>query len=127
MKYSNMHDEMLDYLKHLSDEKYQDRVWVGSERPHPMVMVDDIMHFFYDDTSLGEDADRCIGWFLRDAREAVYIRAVIEAMDVVWQKYGTALKGSEYVAVPEWQHVLATAKAAFVVVSEPDLQRDAQQ
>lgn len=114
-----MHDEMLHYLEYLSDKNYQDSVWVGSERPHPMVMFDDIIHFFFDDTGLADDADDCIGWYVRDVRESAYIRSAVEAMDVVLNRYGTELKDAEYVAKPEWQHVLATAKAVLAVVSEP--------
>ena len=81
--------------------------------------IDDIVHFFFDDTGLADDVDECIGLYVRDAREAAYIRSVVEAMDIVLSKYGTKSKDAEYVTMPEWQHVLVTAKAALAVVSEP--------
>lgn len=115
-----MHEEIQHYLEYLADEDYQRRVWIEGERPHPMAMVDDLIHFFFDDTRLADDIDDCIGWYVRDAREATAIRAAVEAFDAVLDKYGTKLRDAEYVAKPEWAQVLATAKAALAVVSEPD-------
>lgn len=119
MKYPHRHDDIRYYLGYLSDAGYQQRVWVQGERPHPDERFDDIIHFFFDDTNLADNVEGCIGWFVRDLREASYIRAVVEAMDVVLNKYGTELTDAEYVAKPEWAQVLATAKAALAVVSEP--------
>ena len=53
---------------------------------------------------------------MRDAREAAYIRSVVEARDVVLSKYGTELKDAECVAKPGWKRVMVAAKAALAIV-----------
>lgn len=119
MKYPHRHRDIAYYLGYLSNASYQEKAWVQGKVFHPTETIDDIVHFFFDDTGLADDVDECIGLYVRDAREAAYIRSVVEAMDIVLNKYGTKSKDAEYVTTPEWQHVLVTAKAALAVVSEP--------
>ncbi len=40
------------------------------------------------------------------------ISMLVERIEVIFQKYGTKLSDAEYIGLPEWAAVLATAKDA---------------
>lgn len=118
--YPNMRKELLENLQSLADLEYQKRVWVNSE-PDGSVVHDEFdyaVHFLYDDTALADDVRSTIGWILRDDSEAQFIEALTICIDGVFEKYGTELSDAQYITLPEWQSVVAAAKAALVVISE---------
>ncbi len=116
VKFPNMHEELEFHLSYLSDEAYQHRAWSCGIYDGHHVSFDNIVHFLFDDTNLSRNADGCIGWFICDAEEAAHVRAVTEAIAVMLKTYGPDLTDAQYTEKPEWQHVLATAKAALAVV-----------
>ncbi len=120
MKFPDMHKELVGYLTALADAAYQEREWVPRTLSERTVTFDDIVHFIFDDTRLSRDAGDCIGEYLRNSNEAVHVRAVAAAIDTVLNTYGGSLTDAEYIAKPEWQDVLRTAKAALAAVSAPD-------
>ena len=94
------------------------------ERERPDVSFDNIVHYILDDTRLDEDADDRIGSYVRDAKEAAYVHEAAKAILAMLKTYGGGLTDAQYTARPEWQHVLATAKAALVAVRAPDAERE---
>ncbi len=105
----------MDYLQGLSDGEYQKEVWVKKVYP-PGVQYDDLnlaIHFFFDDTPLATNADAAIGVFLYDQAEAALVSQVVRELDALFDEYGTNLSDAEYIAKPEWQSVLASAKYAL--------------
>jgi hypothetical protein len=114
IKFPGMRAELIQHLNELSDIDYQRRVWVlgGSEGTVVHDEFDYAVHFLYDDTKLAADPASTIGWILRNDEEAAEISKLIEAMEVVFQRYGTKLSDAEYIQLPEWVTVLAAAKKA---------------
>lgn len=113
--YPNMRMELLDYLQGLADLEYQKRVWVNGESDGSVVHdeFDYAVHFLYDDTALAGDVHSTIGVILQDDSEAQTIEALTICIDAVFEKYGTELSDAQYIALPEWQSVVAAAKAAI--------------
>jgi hypothetical protein len=111
--YPDMRQQLLCTASRLADPEYQQRVWVRREMP-PGIDVDSFdqaVHFIYDDTCLGEDADEAIGLYVRDEREARAIKSLVDAMDKLFSAKGTNLTDAEYLASQEWPQVVDTAKA----------------
>ena len=115
-----MHEELEFHLSYLADQDYQERAWVGGDYGTDNVTFDDIVHFILDDAELDRDEDDHVGWFIRDANEAEYVRAAAKAVLAVLKTYGGSLTDAQYIAKPEWQHVLDTAKAALAAVRATD-------
>lgn len=113
-KYPEMRRELIEHLQALADLAYQRRVWVGGQ-VEGTVQHDELdyaVHFLYDDTQLASDAHSTVGWILNDAAEAECITALVNSLDVVFERYGTKLSDAEYIEVPEWHSVVQAAKTA---------------
>lgn len=111
---------LLGNLYALSDPIYQQRVWIEGQK-WGTVQHDEFdyaVHFFFDDSTLRNDPDGNIGWMLLDATEARLVTAVIDAIEAILQKYGTRLKDSEYITLPEWISVVEAARGALSVMPE---------
>lgn len=118
IQYPEMRRELAKHLRVLADPEYQDRVWVRREMP-PGVSYDDfdlVVHFFFDDTCLGDDPQRAIGVFLETDAEAQLVGAVAKAIDVLFDRYGLELTDGEYISRPEWKAVVESAELASAVI-----------
>ncbi len=120
MKYPWMRAELLGYLEGLSDPAYQKACWVEGKCPDGIRHdeLDYAIHFLYDDTEIGSAPDRCIGVFLNNQEEAECIRRVCEAIDDLFNKHGTELSDAEYISLPEWDKVVASAREALHVMTD---------
>lgn len=116
LKYSDMREELIQHLFALSDADYQYRVWIlGGTDEETSTTHDEFdyaVHFLYDDSLLASDPGATVGWILRDETEVMKISKLVESIEVIFQKYGTSLSDAEYIKIPEWANVLATAKDA---------------
>ena len=90
------------------------------ELPHPDYYDDFLLnlHVLYDDTTVMDDPEGAIGDILRDAREARALAPLRDALDDLLKRH-PGLTDEQYLATPEWQTVLATAGAAWAVLSRP--------
>lgn len=119
VKYPEMRRELEVVVEGLADPAYQRRVWVDGQ-PEDGVEHDEFglaVHFLFDDSSLAQDALSTIGWILKDASEAESVTALVRAIDVVLNRYGTNLSDAEYIEVPEWRFVVVAAKATMAVLA----------
>jgi hypothetical protein len=110
-----MRDELIGYLKNLSNQAYQRRVWI-KHVPEDNIYNDEmdyIIHFLYDDTHLGENSNATVGSILRNSEEAELVKQLIVSLDVIFAKYGINLEGADYIKVPEWAQVVTCAKNAL--------------
>jgi hypothetical protein len=120
IRYPARRKDFLHCIRSLADLPYQQKVWVRGEK-HPGVEYDEFrhaVHFLFDDTDLSTDPHSDIGWFLRNANEADHVAAVVAALEVIFNKYGTEMSDAEYIALPEWQQVLHTAALALAATGE---------
>lgn len=116
LKHPDMREELIQHLFALSDADYQYRVWVlgGADEKTGTIHdeFDYAVHFLYNDSLLASDPSSTVGWILRDQAEVMKISMLVERIEVIFQKYGTKLSDAEYIELPEWAAVLATAKDA---------------
>lgn len=119
LKYPQMRDELIDYLHALADKGYQYLAWVEDKRPQGgHDELDYTIHFLYDDTDLANDPSSLISWILRGDEEAYAISVLIEAIDYLFEQYGTDLKDKEYLEKHEWNKVVGSAKMAIQIFSK---------
>ena len=107
LKYPNMRDELIFYLDMLkkSDLDMDDND------------LDYVIHFIFDDTALGVDAKKEIGYFLCSNPEADLMNSLAKELDRVLDFYGTELHAHEYVQLPEWKNVASFADRAFKLIN----------
>jgi hypothetical protein len=118
LKFPAMRDELISYLQGLSSAEYQYNAWVA--RADPVLAYDEfnyVVHFLYDDTDLATDADSWVGLIFRGESEALAISEVVRSLDVIFEKYGTALSDAEYLTKPEWAYVIESSKHALLELS----------
>jgi hypothetical protein len=117
-----MRRELLLNLRALSDPDYQQRIWIehGTEGTIQYDEFDAAVHFLYDDTSpsLAENPQAQVGYILKSEAEAEKIAALVKTIDAIFDKYGLDLTDAEYIAVPEWQSVVAAARDARSVIHD---------
>ena len=124
IKYPEMRAELLSYISDLSDFLYQKTYWNSEGKIQALKKTgkehgfDFSVHFLYDDTSLADDAEGCIGSFLKDKDEAKAIKKVVDSLDIIFDKYGLDLSDEKYILKPEWNEVLESAKDALKVLQK---------
>ena len=121
-KYPSMRHELLHNIYSLSDLGYQWRAWVKDELPPPKHdEFDYAVHFLYDDTTLAESPEECIGLFVKDEHEVQLIKAVIHAINRVFNVLGKECSDEQYISSLEWSEVLRTASEAWQAMSGKQL------
>jgi hypothetical protein len=122
IKFPEMRNELIEYLKDLSDLHYQRQCWLNQNCPDGVEYdeLDYSVHFLFDDTDLASDARGYIGVILRNQQEAEVVTEVCLQLSDIFKKYGTEMSDAQYLECPEWAMVLSTAKTAFLVMSESD-------
>ena len=93
MNYENRRVELLSNLRLLADPARQKKYWVDHNFEDGQLSFSDTFHFFFDDTSISEDATECIGEFLRNADEAAHATAVARALEALVDAYDSFLEG----------------------------------
>lgn len=120
VRYPWMREELLEYIKGLSDIEYQRRVWVsglgGGGKRHDE--LDYAVHFLFDDTRLAKDPLSTVGWILMSEAEVAPVSKLISRIDEIFEKYGTGLTDEEYIALPEWGSVVLAAKEALTALRQ---------
>ncbi|MEZ2303003.1 MAG: hypothetical protein ACBR13_14675 [Microcoleus sp.] len=118
VKYPKMREELLETLRNLADRDYQDQVWV--KRDYPLGIkydcFDEAVHFLYDDTVLAENPDAAIGVIIENEKEARFMEAVCQAIDLVFDVLGTEASDEDYIKSSEWTGVVEAASQALQVM-----------
>jgi len=118
--YPYMRLDLREYADSLRDEAHQRLVWVSHLPSEKQDNFTDVVHFFYDDTSLASDPGRCVGVFLRDETEAAAVRALTSAIDALFAALGTEQPDDEYLRAPGWQLVVSRAKELVALLDHAD-------
>jgi len=109
--------ELLWYLHELASPTFQQERWIEMKPGRPGVMYgfDFVVHFFFDDTELGEHPRNTLGDLLTDEQEVTALRNVVDALDRVLQELsvGRDKADVEYVTSPRWPNVIATTREAY--------------
>lgn len=109
--------QLIDYLIGLSDREYQLKSWQVFD--HVNNRYDEFgytVHFLYDDTYLADNPELAIGDSLYDREEVETVTAITTALEKVFDKHGLNLSDAAYIATPEWNEVIETAKTALAIL-----------
>lgn len=71
-----------------------------------------------DDLQIRDSPSSAIGDVLRDDREAAAFAPLNDALEGLFEKYGTELSDKEYLSLAEWIPVVAAAKSLLGVLLE---------
>lgn len=120
MKFPNIRNQLIVTLKGLSDITYQHSCWVNHNCPEPIKYdeFDLAVHFLFDDTTLYSEPENWIGLCLKNKDEAIKVKEVCDAIEAIFEKYGSSLSDKEYIELPEWKAVLSTAAVAFKCIHD---------
>lgn len=115
-----MREELLETLRTLADAEYQRKTWLDQNFPPGTEhdCFDYAVHFIYDDTSLATDPEDTIGVFLKDENEVQMIKAVVAALERVFDALGMKATDEEYISSREWSDVLKAASRAWQALKD---------
>jgi hypothetical protein len=117
MKFPWMRDELVEYLRTLSDLEYQRKAWVNLEQPPGNEDCFDLaVHFLYDDTDLSTNPQSWIGIILKNEEEALLVADVINAIENVFEDIGIEASDEEYINSSRWHRVLESSSHAYQVM-----------
>ncbi|EXB46957.1 hypothetical protein J699_00535 [Acinetobacter sp. 1000160] len=80
--------------------------------------LDDIIHFFFDDTQLANNTAHELTWILESEEEIRIIKELTEILDKILNKYGVHLLDTDYIYKPEWKNVINTAQEALDIIKK---------
>lgn len=109
--------QLINYLIGLADVEYQLANWqIFNHDKNTYDEFDYTVHFLYDDTCLANNPELAIGDSLYDREEVQAVTAIITVLEKIFGRYGLNLSDTAYIATPEWNEVIASAKAALAVL-----------
>jgi hypothetical protein len=93
--------------------------------PGEMYGFDFVIHFFFDDTDLGENPENTLGDILIEGLEVAAVRNIVDALARVLNEVGVGRdkKDADYVSSSTWPKVIETATAAYRLM-RPRLQAE---
>jgi hypothetical protein len=114
VKYLEMRNELIDYLRELEDFQHQNEYWVKrrGKTNGGFSNFDEAVHFLFDDAHLASDSEGCIGFFLLNNDEAKAVKKLTGLLDRLIDEHKD--KNDEfYISLPEWKDVLKLAQDAL--------------
>lgn len=116
LRYPAMRANLQAFSESLADEAYQERIWIEQQPSSVRDTFTDVVHFFYDDTTLADDPDKCVGLFLRDGTEVAAVRTLTSALDALFADLGTDRPDEAYLRAPGWPRVVSRAKELVALI-----------
>jgi len=111
--------ELILYLRELADRDLQERLWIQHLDAPRTSGIDEVSHFFFDDTEIGNAPSSQIGVCLRNAGEAYSIAGLTALLNTMILRLGD--RGSrDYMQDPAWNEVNARASTAHKLLIEND-------
>jgi hypothetical protein len=118
LRNAHTRSELLFNLQELADREYQQQSWIDrSIDTHLIVGIDQIFHFFFDDTDLAENALSEIGFILFDEREAGAVRNVTLLLARMLTELGDA-DDAAFLRHGLWPNLLQEAQKAHLILKE---------
>lgn len=111
---------LLAFLRELSDENFQrDK----SSPPEKQFDIDEVFHFFFDDTDLASSPVGYIGDVLFDNKEANVVARVVGSLDEVFSQLKDKATDS-YISSSLWGEVVGCASIAYAELQLGDKRMD---
>ena len=120
IRFPDMRANLHGFSESLSDEAYQTRVWIEHQPSATCDSFTDVVHFFYDDTTLAEHPDQWIGLILRNASEVNAVKALVSAMDSLFAKMGTEAPDETYRRSGDWPQIVILARKLVAQLDQSD-------
>jgi hypothetical protein len=120
LKYPNLREEMIRYVRIMADPMLARSIWVEKKYDPPTVYdsFTEAIGFFFDETSVGIK-EQSIGWIVYDEQEYEAIQALMNYMGIVLDKVGGGYApDDEYLERAEWQNVVTAAKNALQILEQ---------
>lgn len=117
LRYPNIRSDLLLFLKELSNVGHQKNYSVSPIVSYDRFDVDEIYHFFFDDTDLGVSPENCIDKILFNSDEVKLISDVTKTLKKILEDLGDC-SGNEYISHPDWKKVIDSALFALNKLSE---------
>lgn len=116
IKHKERRDNLIVYLTDLATYPYRFNI---KENKQILDMdLDDIIHFFFDDTQLANNTAHELSWILESEEEIRIIKELTEILDKILNKYGVHLLDTDYIYKPEWKNVINTAQEALDIIKK---------
>jgi hypothetical protein len=112
LQFPDMRINLCACLKSLSNNDYQQRVWVRGEPEQEVDDFTEVVNILYDDLGLSPSPHSRIGEILLNANEADYLKKLLSLLDRIFETHGLDLTDAAYIALPEWPQVIECAQAA---------------
>lgn len=119
VKFKERRTNLIAFLEVLADSEYQNKFWKQKKGVNVIQNYADfemVIHFFFDDTQLAEDAYHEIEYFLKTEQEAIVLTELTQLLNALLEKYGTTLLDSEYIEKPEWSKIINHAKKVLDII-----------
>ena len=104
--------ELIAFIEELADPGIQERFWIRYEDAPMSSDIDEVFHFFFDDTDIGESPFEQIGICLHNAEEAALVKGITDLLESMLSRLGD-VESQKYMADPMWSEVVARASAAL--------------
>jgi hypothetical protein len=105
-------EELIAFLEELADPETQERFWIRHEDVPMSSGIDEVFHFFFDDTDIGGNPFGQIGICLRSTEEAVRVKRVTDLLKSMLDRLGD-VGSREYMSDPMWPELVARALTAL--------------
>jgi hypothetical protein len=116
IKHKERRENLIVYLTDLATYPFKFKVQ-GNEKILDMD-IDDIIHFFFDDTQLANNTAHELGWILESKEEIHIIKELTTTLDKILDKYGVYLLNTDYIYKPEWKNVIYTTQKALDIIKK---------
>lgn len=110
LKFPNIRSDLILLLRELADADYQKMI--NSNDPYKQFDIDEVFHFFFDDTDLFADSNSCIGDILFDNHEAKFIDLITKRLNEILSDVGDKDRFS-YIEHPLWKNVIEISAVAL--------------
>jgi hypothetical protein len=116
IKYPDMRSELISYLEAICRFRWPSMIDHDSLEQ----ALDIAIHFIYDDTALGENANSTVGWFLKSSDEAALSRTLVSSIDFFLEKHGINSTEFDRFRTKEWENLVQHAKALLEVLTSSE-------
>lgn len=99
-------NELKEILKELSSKELQDEFWINGKDYPNASGIDEVFHFFFDDTDLSVDSKSEIGRILIDSNEASMISELCLVLDEICDRLGD-VDSQSYINDYRWEEVIS--------------------
>jgi hypothetical protein len=96
LQFPDMRINLCACLKSLSNNDYQQRVWVRGEPEQEVDDFTEVVNILYDDLGLSPSPHSRIGEILLNANEADYLKKLLSLLDRIFETHGLDLTDAAY-------------------------------